>query len=269
MGFILDQSSSINRAGDRFENVILKFVKDAANRYGISKDGVHAGVLVFSDKDKTKVKIHFDKCINTKCFTEAVENMVYDGGNTFTNEALKLAGKELFNEKRGYRQNVQSYAILIADGGQTGPRFGGWAGLKKLEDEARSASRSLRERGITVVVFGIGVKPSARNFLESLASPGEYHDVVTFSDLQGFLDNLLIKICLLGKKSYLDQLLIVSVISVFTCSLQITIATAPLGFSLFLILIWANNKNFNDNINSLYSYPVYCQRDCGSHTASR
>ena len=195
LGFILDQSTSIEKQGGQgvFKKTILQFVKNAANKYGIAKDGVRAGVIVYSDAEKTKVKIHLDDCYNTSCFTEAVDEIEYEGGNTFTSVALRKADEELFIEKRGFRENVRTYAILIADGGQT--ETAETAGYL-LHKEVKSRASTMKERGIKIVAFGIALsKIRDIKLLETLASPGEYHNVTNFNELDTFLDDLMIGVC--------------------------------------------------------------------------
>ena len=195
LGFILDQSTSIELDGRTgvFKKIILQFVKNAANKYGITKDGVRAGVIVYSHVLNTKVKIHLDDCYDTICFTEAVDKIEYEGGNTFTNEALKKADEELFIKKRGFRENVPTYAILIADGGQT--ETAETAGYL-LHKEVKSRASTMKERGIKIVAFGIALsKIRDIELLETLASPGEYHNVTNFNELDTFLDDLMIGVC--------------------------------------------------------------------------
>ena len=190
LGFILDQSSSIEIVGGEgvFEGIILQFVKNAADKYGITQDGVHAGVIVYSDVDKTEVKIHLDDCSDTTCFTEAVGRIEYGTGSTFTNVAMKKAKDELFVKRRA---NVPAFAVLIADGGQSRDSY-----LNNLTAKAINAASSMKQDGIKIVAFGIALsKTKDIRLLKTLASPGEYHAVTDFTELETYLDDLMNRVC--------------------------------------------------------------------------
>ena len=70
-------------------------------RFGISKDGVHAGVIIFSDKTYgtnayTKMTIKLNDFYNTTSFNDAVGKSPYFGFKTRMDLAFKVAEEELF-----------------------------------------------------------------------------------------------------------------------------------------------------------------------------
>lgn len=187
LGFVLDQSSSINRGSGSNFLKIKEFVNKAATEYGISKYGVRAGVLVFSSERKTRVRIHFRDCYDTKCFTDRVDKLPFEGGQTRADIALKKAKKDLFDPNNGHRPQVPAFIILITDGGQSGG--------KALEKEAKEAANALKKENIMIIPFGIKIRSNSteENFLSSLADG--FYNVSDFSELQKYLKELMKNVC--------------------------------------------------------------------------
>lgn len=190
MGFLLDQSNSIVTGENKTNNFkkMLQFVKSAAVEYGISRNGVRAGVLVYSDRAsvRTKVQVHFKTCGDTQCFIDKTDAIEREGIHTFLNVALKTAKKDLFNTKNGHRLHVPSIAILLTDGGQTD--------IEKWGADAVKAAKALKEANITIIAFGISIRNvSTHQFLTSLAD--KYYIVSDFPELPKYLNKLKKIVC--------------------------------------------------------------------------
>lgn len=55
LGFIIDGSGSIERSGKGNFKKVLSFVKDLTRSFDVSKEGTHAGVMLYSDEPKVGV----------------------------------------------------------------------------------------------------------------------------------------------------------------------------------------------------------------------
>ena len=54
-GVIIDSSASIEKSGKENFQKVLNFVKDLTQRFGVSKEGTHIGLLSYSDESKVGV----------------------------------------------------------------------------------------------------------------------------------------------------------------------------------------------------------------------
>ena len=82
--------------------------------FGLSQNGTHAGVVVFSDHlPYTKLEIKFDQYYNLKPFLEHIERLPFYAYRTRIDLAFQIAEKELFSKSGGKVRltglNVLSY----------------------------------------------------------------------------------------------------------------------------------------------------------------
>ena len=54
-GVIIDSSASIEKSGQENFKKVLSFVEDLTQRFGVSKEGTHIGLLSYSDESKVGV----------------------------------------------------------------------------------------------------------------------------------------------------------------------------------------------------------------------
>ena len=133
-----------------------KFITRIAERLKISRNGNHAGAVVFSNSPKLEIKLSDHSSVED--FNKAVEKLPLLGGTTRIDLALKMAFTELFALYNGMRVGSSRLLIVLTDGKQTTD-----FGYIPLHD----AVRPFHESGIKVIVIGIGSKVD-RNELSSL-----------------------------------------------------------------------------------------------------
>lgn len=112
--FAIDASGSVGHWGFFKEK---DFVNRVVRRFGISRTGTHAAVIVYSTK--ARVEIPFTKYNNYARFYLAVRRLPYYRGVTRIDLALKTAAQDVFSTEGGARRNVPKILIVMTDGYQT------------------------------------------------------------------------------------------------------------------------------------------------------
>ena len=93
--FLLDASGSVG--SDDFVKV-LDFVKRFAEHFNIGPDGVNIGVTTFASTPKNEFWLnnHTDRT----SLVAAINQIQYDGGNTYTADALQFVRENAFYQVR-------------------------------------------------------------------------------------------------------------------------------------------------------------------------
>uniref|UniRef100_A0A286XF27 Collagen type VI alpha 2 chain n=1 Tax=Cavia porcellus TaxID=10141 RepID=A0A286XF27_CAVPO len=184
--FVIDSSESIGYTNFTLEK---NFVINVVNRLGaIAKDpksetGTRVGVVQYSHEGTFEAIQLDDERINSlSSFKEAVKNLEWIAGGTWTPSALKFAYNQLIKESR--RQKTRVFAVVITDG-RHDPR----------DDDLNL--RALCDRDVTVTAIGIGDMFHERHESENLYSiacdkPQQVRNMTLFSDLvaEKFIDDM-------------------------------------------------------------------------------
>uniref|UniRef100_A0A8C5Y1N6 Collagen type VI alpha 2 chain n=1 Tax=Microcebus murinus TaxID=30608 RepID=A0A8C5Y1N6_MICMU len=179
--FVIDSSESIGYTNFTLEK---NFVINVVNRLGaIAKDpksetgqrGHHEGTFEAIQLDDARID-------SLSSFKEAVKNLEWIAGGTWTPSALKFAYDRLIKESR--RQKTRVFAVVITDG-RHDPR----------DDDLNL--RALCDRDVTVTAIGIGDMFHERHENENLKSiacdqPQQVRNMTLFSDLvaEKFIDDM-------------------------------------------------------------------------------
>ncbi|XP_066928415.1 uncharacterized protein [Clytia hemisphaerica] len=150
VGFLIDASNSIRE--DYLSE--LQFVKLVTASYGISKEGSHAGAVIYSDFGRfSTASIKFTDHFSTPSFLKSVEKVEHFGFRTRIDLAFLVAQDQLFTVKGGMRpgKQVKKIIYLITDGEQNPKRSG-----NRILDPV-AASQKFYDDG--VIIFAIGVGP--------------------------------------------------------------------------------------------------------------
>uniref|UniRef100_A0A8C4LFG4 Collagen alpha-2(VI) chain n=1 Tax=Equus asinus asinus TaxID=83772 RepID=A0A8C4LFG4_EQUAS len=184
--FVIDSSESIGYTNFTLEK---NFVINVVNRLGaIAKDpksetGTRVGVVQYSHEGTFEAIQLDDERINSlSSFKEAVKNLEWIAGGTWTPSALKFAYNQLIKESR--RQKTRVFAVVITDG-RHDPR----------DDDLNL--RALCNHDVTVTAIGIGDMFHERHESENLYSiacdkPQQVRNMTLFSDLvaEKFIDDM-------------------------------------------------------------------------------
>ena len=93
------------------------FVRDTVARFGISRSGTHAAVIVYSSS--ANVAISLTQYTSYSKFNYAVQRIPYTRGLTRIDLALQVAAEQVFSDDGGVRSNVPKILVLMTDGFQT------------------------------------------------------------------------------------------------------------------------------------------------------
>ncbi|XP_069135604.1 cartilage matrix protein-like [Argopecten irradians] len=163
--FLLDESSSIHNVSNfRLE---LSFVEQVIDYLDVGTDVTRVGVMTFSSTPK--IQFYLDSFTTKDKVQEAVSEISWGGGNTYTNLALDELITEGFTVGNGARQGVAQIAVILTDGNSTNPTL------------TLPAAQAVQNRGI--YVFAIGVGGVYRPELEMLASDPSSEFVFTVDNL--------------------------------------------------------------------------------------
>lgn len=145
--------------------------------------GTRVGVVQYSHEGTFEAIQLDDERINSlSSFKEAVKNLEWIAGGTWTPSALKFAYNQLIKESR--RQKTRVFAVVITDG-RHDPR----------DDDLNL--RALCNHDVTVTAIGIGDMFHERHESENLYSiacdkPQQVRNMTLFSDLvaEKFIDDM-------------------------------------------------------------------------------
>ena len=97
---------------------MLDFVINIITQLTISEQGVHVGVVTFSDNSSTVFLL--DEYFNKAQMIDAIRKIDYRGGSTNTSSGIKRMQTQVFDplgrDRRGDRSRVANLAIVITDG---------------------------------------------------------------------------------------------------------------------------------------------------------
>uniref|UniRef100_A0A8C9DUW1 Collagen alpha-2(VI) chain n=1 Tax=Prolemur simus TaxID=1328070 RepID=A0A8C9DUW1_PROSS len=184
--FVIDSSESIGYTNFTLEK---NFVINVVNRLGaIAKDpksetGTRVGVVQYSHEGTFEaIQLDDERIDSLSSFKEAVKNLEWIAGGTWTPSALKFAYDRLIKESR--RQKTRVFAVVITDG-RHDPR----------DDDLNL--RALCDRDVTVTAIGIGDMFHEKHESENLNSiacdkPQQVRNMTLFSDLvaEKFIDDM-------------------------------------------------------------------------------
>lgn len=184
--FVIDSSESIGYTNFTLEK---NFVINVVNRLGaIAKDpksetGTRVGVVQYSHEGTFEaIRLDDERVNSLSSFKEAVKNLEWIAGGTWTPSALKFAYNQLIKESR--RQKTRVFAVVITDG-RHDPR----------DDDLNL--RALCDRDVTVTAIGIGDMFHETHESENLYSiacdkPQQVRNMTLFSDLvaEKFIDDM-------------------------------------------------------------------------------
>ena len=140
--FVIDASGSILPKQYQHQK---NFVKKLVDLNAMSKDGLHAGVVLFSQTSSVAIKLN--DFFDSKAFAAAVQKVKHECSITRIDKGLKTAYDKLLSKSYGAREGVPKVLFLVTDGKQT---------RKYNFIEPRVASMPLKKAGVNIKAIGIG-----------------------------------------------------------------------------------------------------------------
>ncbi|XP_032054527.1 collagen alpha-1(XX) chain isoform X1 [Aythya fuligula] len=146
---LVDGSWSIGRSNFK---LIKEFLSTLISPFSIAQDKIRVGLSQYSSDPRTEWDL--DAYTTREQVLEAVRNLRYKGGNTFTGLALTHVLEQNLKPDAGARLEAEKLVILLTDG--------------KSQDDANLAAQTLKNMGIEI--FAIGVKNADEAELKQVAS---------------------------------------------------------------------------------------------------
>ncbi|XP_078668410.1 CUB and sushi domain-containing protein 3-like [Branchiostoma floridae x Branchiostoma belcheri] len=150
---LLDSSTSLGQSN--FEKV-KQYAKDIVDGLPLSTEATRIGLVQYSD---TPSDVVFLKDYENKMkISEAIDDLSYLGGATFTGEAIDHTRTISFAPSNGNREGVPDALVVLTDG--------------KSSDDISFPSLSTRQKGVNVFVIGVG-EDLDRETLQGIAGDPE------------------------------------------------------------------------------------------------
>eukprot|EP00075_Anas_platyrhynchos_P039598 XP_027328851.1 collagen alpha-1(XX) chain isoform X2 [Anas platyrhynchos] len=146
---LVDGSWSIGRSNFK---LIKEFLSTLISPFSVAQDKIRVGLSQYSSDPRTEWDL--GAYTTREQVLEAVRNLRYKGGNTFTGLALTHVLEQNLKPDAGARLEAEKLVILLTDG--------------KSQDDANLAAQTLKNMGIEI--FAIGVKNADEAELKQVAS---------------------------------------------------------------------------------------------------
>ncbi|KAM3839254.1 collagen alpha-1(XX) chain isoform 2-T4 [Vipera latastei] len=174
---LVDGSWSIGR--NNF-GLLREFLASLLAPFNIAEDKIRVGLSQYSSDPRTEWDLNTYSSWDQ--VSEAIRNLRYKGGNTFTGLALTHVLEHNLKEQAGARSEASKLLILLTDG--------------KSQDDASPPAQILKNMGIKI--FAVGVKNADEAELRQVASePLEMtvYNVVDFPLLRSLVSRLTWILC--------------------------------------------------------------------------
>ena len=175
LGFLIDGSGSIEKAGRGNFKRCLKFVNRLVASFSVSQKFSRIGVILYSSR--SRLILGFKKSINAFIATKAINKIKYPRGGTRTGSALRLARQRLFARRSKNRKQV---LIVMTDG--------------RSHDRVTGPSKALRRRGVEIYSLGVGRHYNLRQ-LRKMASSRRHVFTSGFRNLRSIVRIIKTKAC--------------------------------------------------------------------------
>lgn len=151
--FLLDASSSVTQPNF---NKILELTKYIVNISDIDSGRVRVAVAIYSSS--VAIQFELDDFTIKTDIIRAIDKIPYIYGSSNTYQALRTMRTQMFKTRKGDRDGVQNYAILVTDGVSN-------INEKQVAQEAKNA----RAENIHIYAVGIGLYDTSE--LVAIATP--------------------------------------------------------------------------------------------------
>ncbi|XP_033748051.1 collagen alpha-5(VI) chain-like [Pecten maximus] len=161
--FILDESTSIG-SQQNFRKE-LNFVREVSDMFDIGPDMTHVSVITYSND--SQMRFSLNKYTDKPSLENAIENIDWTTGDTYTNKALDLLLTHSLSE---VREGIAHIGIVITDGKSTN------------YDKTRVSAHNVLATG-EIEMFSIGIGSAYKPELDMMASKPSSDYVYQIDDL--------------------------------------------------------------------------------------
>ena len=139
MAILLDSSGSINHARKENFQIMKDFIKGMVKSFIIGENKTNVALATFSSLGYFRIRFDFTTYFNPAQLLHAIQNVPYDGGLTYTANALTNVRLQLFPRARS---GVPHILIVLTDG--------------RAHDHVTSPAKRLRDMGVHIISVGVG-----------------------------------------------------------------------------------------------------------------
>lgn len=168
---MVDGSSSIEYYGENNFHMMKDFMKNLTRSFSVSSSGTRVGVVVYSTN--STVVFTLNQYASPEGVEEAIDNIVYPSGGTYSGKALYQTANKLFDDAV-VRDNVPKVLVLLTDGVST--------------DDVIQPATLLSNKDVIVFVVGIGENINYSQLTQIAYGQSEHVFKSEFSSL-GFVTN--------------------------------------------------------------------------------
>ncbi|XP_078488492.1 integrin alpha-8 [Ciona intestinalis] len=178
---VVDQSGSVNQCN--FQKV-KRWLRDIVRSFNLGVTEQDVGVVVYSKKATTSTVVDLgfsdynsDGHTKKQEMTKILKKLAYEGGQTYTGYAFKLANEMLTGNKS--RPDAKKMIILLTDGATTA------ANTLQLKDELEVS----RAGNVMILAVGVG-KFNQTELIQIAGDRKNFFAVTKFSELEKVRDKL-------------------------------------------------------------------------------
>lgn len=178
VAFLLDSSGSIQSSGEHNYQIMKDFIKGIVKSFKIGPDDTTVAVATFSSKSKFQIHFDFTEYTTTADIVDAIQNIPFYDGYTYTGDALDRLREDLFPLARA---NVPHILIVLTDG--------------RARDKVDEPAERLRGMGVHIIAVGVG--DADYKELEEIASDPDDENVFTtsFDSIVNLAGSILEDVC--------------------------------------------------------------------------
>ncbi|KAM9723785.1 collagen alpha-6(VI) chain [Menidia menidia] len=172
--FVIENSNSIDPAN---YDTMKDFLKSVARRISVGPEGVHFGVVQFSNAIKLEFKL--DDYYTAEELQDAIDGFQQSGEGTATGEALRQA-IQYYDAANGGRPSLRKSLVLITDG--------------EAEDDITGPAKALRDKGVALYAIGLG-NSNTNQLLDITMKEERVYFARDFNALKDMEDKMLLDLC--------------------------------------------------------------------------
>lgn len=166
------------------------FMKNLTRSFSVSSSGTRVGVVVYSTNSTAVFTLN--QYASPERVEEAIDNIVYPSGGTYSGKALYQTANKLFDDAV-VRDNVPKVLVLLTDGVST--------------DDVIQPATLLNKKDVIVFVLGIGENINYSQLTQIAYGQSEHVFKSEFSSLGFVMNNIRGAICR-GSLIFLSVLII-------------------------------------------------------------
>lgn len=175
---MVDGSSSIEYYGENNFHMMKDFMKNLTRSFSVSSSGTRVGVVVYSTNSTAVFTLN--QYASPERVEEAIDNIVYPSGGTYSGKALYQTANKLFDDAV-VRDNVPKVLVLLTDGVST--------------DDVIQPATLLNNKDVIVFVVGIGENINYSQLTQIAYGQSEHVFKSEFSSLGFVMNNIRGAIC--------------------------------------------------------------------------